>query len=85
MFSCRACSSNKVSISGRGGRCTFVVQCQNPRCRAEYLTTLSIAGALAGLPRPRAQKPRRGNPPNEGRLELEEGPLHPLDFHGSSE
>lgn len=51
MLCCRECNSEDLSVAGGGSGRTFVVRCRNPRCRAEYVTELSIARALAGLPR----------------------------------
>jgi hypothetical protein len=49
-------------VAGADGSRNFVFRCRNPRCRAEYLMELSIAGALAALPRrmPPEKRPALG-------------------------
>jgi len=66
VLSCRVCHSRSIEVAGAEGSRNFVIRCLNPRCRAEYLMKLSIAGALAALPRrnPPEKRPAIGRVEN---------------------
>jgi len=73
MSLCGTCGSGEIRITRGASRRSFFQVCTNRRCRATVEVVLSIADAVAQLPRPESRRKKRAIDTTEDTLLLDAG------------